>query len=73
MFCILIKAWCKQGTPESTRRAEAILEQMEELFLGADDSSGGQMNTYAYNSSKYHAYLEIFLFMCHFASDSLFV
>lgn len=50
-FCILIKAWCKQRTPESLKRAEAILEQMEELFVHVEGvPSGEPMNTYGYNS-----------------------
>jgi len=51
-FCILINAWCKQCTPEATARAEAILEQMEELFLDVGVSTGERMNTYGYNAGR---------------------
>jgi pentatricopeptide repeat protein len=51
-FCILIKAWCKQGTAEATQRAEAILKEMEVLFLKSGISTGERMNTYGYNSGK---------------------
>lgn len=51
-FCILIKAWCKQGTDEATQRAEAILREMEILFLESGISTGERMNTYGYNSGK---------------------
>ncbi len=51
-FRILIKAWCKQGTAEATQRAEAILKEMEVLFLKSGISTGERMNTYGYNSGK---------------------
>ena len=51
-FCILINAWCKQRTPEAVERAEAILKEMETLFLEVGASTGERMNTYGYNSGK---------------------
>jgi pentatricopeptide repeat protein len=51
-FCILLKAWCKQGTAEATQRAEAILKEMEVIFLKSGISTGERMNTYGYNSGK---------------------
>lgn len=52
-FCIRIKAWCKQPTEETLKRARVILEQMEELFLSDGGVSlGERLNTYGYNSSK---------------------
>jgi pentatricopeptide repeat protein len=51
-FCILIKAWCKQRSNAATDRAEAILKEMELLFLESGVPTGERMNTYGYNSGK---------------------
>jgi pentatricopeptide repeat protein len=50
-FTILINAWSKQQTSDSIRRAEAILNHMEELFLDTRLVVGDErMNAYGYNA-----------------------